>query len=66
MSSITDIADLIATHRARLERAFDGEIARLRTVHGDRAIDAALRIVEQAQRSAIHCKPAPAPALRSE
>jgi hypothetical protein len=50
MSSITDLADLIAANRARLERAFDGEIVRLRTVHGNRAVDEALRIVEQAQR----------------
>lgn len=50
MSSITDLADLIAANRARLERTFDGEIARLRTVHGNRAVDEALRIAEQAQR----------------
>jgi hypothetical protein len=47
MSSITDLADLIAANRARLERAFDGEIARLRAMHGDRAIDEALRIVRR-------------------
>jgi hypothetical protein len=28
MSSITDLADLIAANRARLEHTFDGEIAR--------------------------------------
>jgi hypothetical protein len=63
MSSITDLADLIAANRARLERTFDSEIARLRLVHGNRAVDEALRIVEQ---TAIHRKPAPPPALRSE
>jgi hypothetical protein len=63
MSSITDLADLIAANRARLERAFAGEIARLRTVHGNRAVDEALRIVEQ---TAIHRKSAPSPTLRSE
>jgi hypothetical protein len=47
MSSITDLADLIAANRARLESAFDSEIARLRITHGDRAVDEALRIVEQ-------------------
>jgi len=51
MSSITDLADLIAAHRARLERTFDGELARLRVIHGGRAVDAALRIVEQVRRS---------------
>jgi hypothetical protein len=69
VSSITDLADLIAATRARLERAFAGEIAKLRTVHGNRAVDEALRIVEQTQRrdaSTIHRKPAPSPALRSE
>ena len=50
MASITDLADLIAANRARLERAFDGEIARLRATHGNRAVDEALRLVEQAQR----------------
>jgi hypothetical protein len=63
MSSITDLADLIAANRARLERAFDGEIARLRTVHGNRAVDEALRIVEQAQRRDTS---ASSPAFRSE
>jgi len=62
MSSITDLADLIAAHRLKLERAFDAEIARLRIVHGNRAIDAALRIVEQVQRR----EPAPPPAFRSK
>jgi hypothetical protein len=62
MSSITDLADLIAATRARLERAFDGEIARLRTVHGNRAVDEALRIVERA----IHRKSSWSPAFRSE
>jgi hypothetical protein len=47
MSSISDLADLITAHALKLERAFDGEIARLRTVHGSRAVDEALRIVEQ-------------------
>jgi hypothetical protein len=50
MSSISDLADLIAANRARLERTFDGEIARLRAAHGNRAVDEALRLVEQAQR----------------
>jgi hypothetical protein len=65
MSSITDLADLIAANRARLERAFDGEIARLRSVHGNRVVDEALRIIEQAQRRDAHRKP-PSPAFRSE
>jgi hypothetical protein len=51
MSSITDLADLIAANRARLERTFDGELARLRVIHGSCAVDAALRIVEQVRRS---------------
>ncbi len=61
MSSISDLADLIAANRARLERAFAGEIARLRTVHGNKAVDAALRIVERREASAP-----PAPAFRSD
>jgi hypothetical protein len=66
MSSITDLADLIAANRARLERTFDSEIARLRMVHGNRVVDEALRIIEQAQRrdASLHRKPAPA--FRSE
>jgi hypothetical protein len=65
VSSITDLADLIAANRARLEHAFAGEIARLRAEYGDRAIDAALRIVEQAQRRDTRHRN-PAPAFRSE
>jgi len=44
MSSITDLADLIAANRARLEHTFAGEITRLRMVHGNRAVDEALQI----------------------
>jgi hypothetical protein len=66
MSSLSDLADLIAAQRARLERTFAGEVARLRTVHGDRAVDEALRIVEQAQRQDAHWKLPPSPAFRSQ
>ena len=52
MSSITDLADLITAQRARLERTFDSEVARLRITHGDRVVDAALRIVEAQRQDA--------------
>ena len=36
MASIDDLADLIAQHRATLERAFESEMTKLRLVYGDR------------------------------
>jgi len=46
MASINDLADLIAANRAQLERAFDGEILRLKTVYGAGIIDKALELAQ--------------------
>jgi len=43
MASINDLADLIAANRTQLERTFDGEILRLKTVYGAAIVDEALQ-----------------------
>jgi hypothetical protein len=47
MASINDLADLIAANRAQLERAFDGEILRLKTVYGVDIVDKALQLAQR-------------------
>jgi len=47
IASINDLADLIAANRAQLERAFDGEILRLKTVYGAGIIDQALQLAQR-------------------
>jgi hypothetical protein len=44
MASINDLADLIAANRTQLERTFDGEILRLKTVYGAAIVDEALQL----------------------
>jgi hypothetical protein len=46
MASINDLVDLIAANRAQLERAFDGEILRLKTVYGAGVVDKALQLAQ--------------------
>ena len=47
MASINDLADPIAANRAQLERAFDGEILRLKTVYGAGIVDEALQLAQR-------------------
>jgi hypothetical protein len=47
MALINDLADLIAANRAQLERAFDGEILRLKSVYGAVIVDKALQLAER-------------------
>jgi hypothetical protein len=47
MASINDLADLIAANRAQLERAFDGEILRLKTLYGAGTVDKALQLAQR-------------------
>jgi hypothetical protein len=48
-----ELVDLIAHHRAQFERAFDGELLRLETIHGSRAIDEAVRLARQRDQVSI-------------
>ena len=50
MSTIDDLAALIAHRRTELEKIFDSEIARLRLVHADRIVDEALTISRTGRR----------------
>jgi hypothetical protein len=60
MASIDDLADLIAQHRATLERAFESELARLRMTYGDRLIGQALaRASERFTPESGHRPPPP-------
>jgi len=47
MASINDLADLIAANRTQLERTFDGEILRLKTVYGAAIVDEALQLAQR-------------------
>jgi hypothetical protein len=38
MAHLSDIADLIASHRAAAERMFESEIAKLRMTYGDKVV----------------------------
>jgi hypothetical protein len=59
MASINDLADLIAANRAQLERAFDGEILRLKTVYGADIVDKALQLAHRKDQT----DPSPAVSL---
>jgi uncharacterized membrane protein len=50
MSSIADLADLIASRRAKLERAFRSELLKLRATYGTAAVAKALELAREAER----------------
>jgi hypothetical protein len=63
MSVIEDIVDLIR-HRKQIYRsAFDGDLARLRTIHGPGIIEEALRLVDAEEEAAGRRRP-PQPSSR--
>ncbi len=50
MASLHDLASLIASRRAALERAFDSEILKLKASYGAAAVERALHIARQIKR----------------
>ena len=52
MSAIDDIVDLIRHRKQIYRRAFDGDLARLRSIHGAGIIEQALSLVEVEEEAA--------------
>lgn len=52
MADIHDLADLIAAHRAELERAYNSEILRLKATYGGAAVEQALEIARKREAAA--------------
>jgi len=65
MSSIDDLAALIAHHRAQLERAFESEIAKLRLAYGERLVSQALARASRFTPESEHWPPPSPRALRA-